>query len=464
MKEYLRLVLFMVWIAPLCTQAENGWYISTVDTTYYTGKYGTSIALDSLDIPHIAYCQYAGKGLMYASRNPDSTWTLEDVPIEGKIAGTDPSLKLDSFDYPHISFWQGSLGYIWKDNTGWHKEQPDGSWIECTSLTLDSKGEPHIVYSIGINNDSSLVAYTYHDSTGWHKTIIDSVGKLASGAVSIVIDKKDILHLAYPLLYPTRGIRHAVLDSGVWHIETIDSAGSPECDWHLSMAINSQDMPSMAYACSYRDTDSLYTYALKYAEKADSGWEIEKVENCGGLGGEICLQIDKNDNPHISYYGNHYLNYAWRCNNKWYIDTIEQIGNSGGQEITYTGLALDKNDFAHISYCDQLTNRGRIKYAKGCAVGISEKSRKEIAMNLDIYPVIEKRKVSILYSVKEKGRIELTIYNITGQKITTLVNGDRQSGNYKTHWEFNESIPNGLYFCSLREGNKILTKKFVILK
>ncbi|MCK4255676.1 hypothetical protein KAX35_02205, partial [candidate division WOR-3 bacterium] len=56
------------------------WYIMTVDTTYYNGVYGTSIALDSLDIPHIAYCRYCGPGLMYASLNPDdSTWIIESV-------------------------------------------------------------------------------------------------------------------------------------------------------------------------------------------------------------------------------------------------------------------------------------------------------------------------------------------------------------------------------------------------
>ncbi|MEA3431124.1 MAG: hypothetical protein U9R01_00365 [candidate division WOR-3 bacterium] len=63
-----KLSLFILFISMFGLPiGATDWWVTTVDTTYYNGVYGTSIALDTLDIPHIAYCRYVGGGLVYAS-------------------------------------------------------------------------------------------------------------------------------------------------------------------------------------------------------------------------------------------------------------------------------------------------------------------------------------------------------------------------------------------------------------
>jgi hypothetical protein len=60
-------------------------------------------------------------------------------------------------------------------------------------------------------------------------------------------------------------------------------------------------------------------------------------------------------------------------------------------------------------------------------------------------------------------QVELTIYNILGQRVATLVEGKLESGTYTV--QFNGSgMASGVYFYSLQAGNYSETKKFILLR
>ena len=64
-----------------------------------------------------------------------------------------------------------------------------------------------------------------------------------------------------------------------------------------------------------------------------------------------------------------------------------------------------------------------------------------------------------------EGRVRATlkVYDILGREIATLVNEEKQAGEYEV--EFNGSnLPSGIYFYQLKAGNYIETKKMVLLK
>ena len=42
---------------------------------------------------------------------------------------------------------------------------------------------------------------------------------------------------------------------------------------------------------------------------------------------------------------------------------------------------------------------------------------------------------SIRYSIAKSGRVELKIYNVAGQLVKTLVNGEQKAGTYKIEWD-----------------------------
>jgi len=69
----------------------------------------------------------------------------------------------------------------------------------------------------------------------------------------------------------------------------------------------------------------------------------------------------------------------------------------------------------------------------------------------------------IKYSITQTGMVTLTVYNILGKKVTTLVNETKEAGRYEVN--FNASnLASGLYFYNIKSGNFSAVKKMVLMK
>jgi photosystem II stability/assembly factor-like uncharacterized protein len=70
---------------------------------------------------------------------------------------------------------------------------------------------------------------------------------------------------------------------------------------------------------------------------------------------------------------------------------------------------------------------------------------------------------TIMYSIPEAGEVSLTVYNITGEEVATLVNETMQAGNYEVKWDAT-GMPAGVYVYRFRSGTFSETKKMIITK
>lgn len=72
-------------------------------------------------------------------------------------------------------------------------------------------------------------------------------------------------------------------------------------------------------------------------------------------------------------------------------------------------------------------------------------------------------KTSIKYSVQSSSFVELSLYNIMGEKVQTVYSGWRERGEYET--DFNTgTLPAGTYFYTLRDASGQISRKLTILK
>ncbi len=79
------------------------------------------------------------------------------------------------------------------------------------------------------------------------------------------------------------------------------------------------------------------------------------------------------------------------------------------------------------------------------------------------YPNPFNPSTKIDFSVPQTSNVEITIYDILGNKVKELVNGFKDEGNYTV--VFNASnLSSGIYFYRLQAGNFIETKKMILLK
>jgi len=70
---------------------------------------------------------------------------------------------------------------------------------------------------------------------------------------------------------------------------------------------------------------------------------------------------------------------------------------------------------------------------------------------------------NIEYSVPKSGYVSLKVYNLLGQEVATLFQGNQGPGNYRA--EFNgENLASGMYMYRLEAGNVSITKKFMLMK
>ena len=67
------------------------------------------------------------------------------------------------------------------------------------------------------------------------------------------------------------------------------------------------------------------------------------------------------------------------------------------------------------------------------------------------------------YALPKDCNVKLTIYNILGHKVATLVDGKEKAG-YKTAMWDASSLSSGIYFYRLKAGDFVQTRKMVLLK
>ena len=79
------------------------------------------------------------------------------------------------------------------------------------------------------------------------------------------------------------------------------------------------------------------------------------------------------------------------------------------------------------------------------------------------YPNPFNPSTSIEFELSNKMFVSLKILNVLGQTVTTLVEGQIESGRFTVYWNASQ-FPSGIYFCVLKAGNIIHAKKMILLK
>ena len=73
----------------------------------------------------------------------------------------------------------------------------------------------------------------------------------------------------------------------------------------------------------------------------------------------------------------------------------------------------------------------------------------------------------IQYSVVNTGNVSLKVYDVLGNEVATLVNEEKQPGNYEVEFQStvsNQQLASGIYFYQLRAGEFVQTKKMLLLR
>jgi hypothetical protein len=348
----------------------TAWLVEIVDRAGSVG-YHSSLALDLSDQPHVSYL---GGGLRYAHHD-GAEWQIERVDSAGY---SETSLAVDSLGRPHIAYCRppvnraeicSGLKYAWNDGLSWQVELVEGGNVGvAASLVLDSAGRPHIAYADMAEDD---LKYARYDGAGWQIETVDREGCVGTWA-TLALDSLDRPHISYydcsnsALKYAWYdGRSNRFQSAGIWQIETVDDEGL--AGLFGSLALDSKDRPHI----SYHDFSN-----LKYAHYNGAEWQIDVVDK-DQVGRYSSIDLDSQDLPHIAYclHDSDYqcveLRYAHSEGSRsgvagsWQVEVVDDVGKVGEA----ASLVLDSAGFPHISYRDLAY--GDAKYAYKVCVPIS---------------------------------------------------------------------------------------------
>ncbi|MBC8414870.1 MAG: T9SS type A sorting domain-containing protein [Candidatus Cloacimonetes bacterium] len=155
------------------------------------------------------------------------------------------------------------------------------------------------------------------------------------------------------------------------------------------------------------------------------------------------------------------------------------IGNQGSNlefEFYYGGRSENKIIREYNVYDPETsqTEKGSIKVEKGRdSYYVSFKNEPEstpvpVKLEVSNYPNPFNPVTNIAYSLPEDSQISISIYNIKGQKVKTLVTGTQPAGSYNVSWEGKDEsgkdVTSGIYFYKLKTKNNEITRKMLLLK
>jgi hypothetical protein len=158
-------------------------------------------------------------------------------------------------------------------------------------------------------------------------------------------------------------------------------------------------------------------------------------------------------------------------NPNWGIDYGGQTGKYSGVNVPKEFIAVTKSapeDDVVVYYTE-------VEYAvmicpKPTAVEEEEESSitpKDFEL-YQSYPNPFNNQTIIKYDLLKPCQVSLTIYNILGQKVKTLVNERQEAGSKIVNWggknEKGKDLASGIYFYQLKAGDLTQTKRMVLLK
>ncbi len=84
------------------------------------------------------------------------------------------------------------------------------------------------------------------------------------------------------------------------------------------------------------------------------------------------------------------------------------------------------------------------------------------------YPNPFNPETTIGYSIKNPSKVNITIYNLKGEKVRTLVNESKGNGMYNVKWNGKDdngrAVTSGVYLYRMQAGNFVSTKRMMLMK
>ena len=450
------------------------------------GASGHNSARGAAYIYHYNGSVWVEQQIVTASDGENADYFGRNVSISGNymIIGADGDDDIDD---------SSGAAYIFcYDGSNWVEQQKltasDGAHYDMFGYRVSISGNYAIVgaYMDDDNGNSSGSAYIYHfDGTSW----VEQQKLTASdGNVGDYFGKSVAISGLYAIVGADYGVNNESR-SGTAYIYFFDgtnwieqqrlspSNSSSGCVYGRHVAIDSN---IAAVGAMHDDEEGSHSGSVYFYHFDGTSW-IEKPKviaaDCAGIslfGSSISISGNNavigacGNNNGTAYSGSAYIFYYNGTN---WIEQTKLVSSDNVEDQMFGfSVSTDGNDTfvgAGFRYgCSMTTENAYIFQDE--LVSDFDKDIDQVSIRLKVYPNPFNPETNIDYSVKEETPVEITIYNMKGQKVKTLVDKSVSAGDHKVVWhgdsDSESSVSSGVYFVKMITGNHIETRKIVLMK
>ncbi|MEX2145107.1 MAG: hypothetical protein WD712_01900 [Candidatus Spechtbacterales bacterium] len=355
-------------LEPVSQQWSTPETVSTI-----TGSF-PDIDTDQNNIPHVVWYNStpSSTNIFYSKQNTDRSWiSPQDISGVLHAAGNPPELTIDITQSDsgsiHVAwsavveennqeiFYSRYNGSSWSTPLNVSNTSVNSTW---PSITLDSAGNPHIVWEeFYVSVTPTEIYYTQFNGSSWSTPQNISNSSSLSLSPIIATDNQNNLHAIWyeqPNLLRAEGLYYTKNISGNWvsPVKIFDTHGSgivhPDAP---SIVIDKNDNIHLAWTDNISGNGEIY-----YSKYANSSWQdSQNISNSAGTSWASTISVDSNDNPHIAWSDgvigtiNYNIKYTNYNGTQW--QDIQIISNVPGRSFQ-PEMAIGTDDVVHLVWFD----------------------------------------------------------------------------------------------------------------
>ena len=405
-------------------------YLPVGDGTYYLKVVNPSAVNQFFHI-------YDVWGARVKFQSPDPLYTI------GQPSSADNALAVGAFTSRDIwtasnenSYWYGST-YIVNNIAPFSSRGPRVDGVTKPNITAPGSAIISIrdrdVYTVSnqqwVDNDGTIPG---GDANYYVMQGTSMAAPLVAGAVALILQR-------YPSATPSQ-IYNAIQNNAITDAFT---GSVPNSTWGYGKldildAINDPAVPVELSSFSASNLGSAIKLNWRTeTESKNYGFEIERL--AGGKQSSI-----NNLNNEASFEK---------------IGFIEGHGNSNSpKEYTFIDKSINSGQYSYR--LKQIDTDGSFSYSKVIELDFTAPNKYELSQN---YPNPFNPATTINFNLPEAGKVKLSLYNLLGEELKTIVNEAKEAGFHTINFSANE-LQSGMYIYKLEAGSFVQTRKMMLLK
>ncbi|UZO80160.1 lytic polysaccharide monooxygenase [Aquimarina sp. ERC-38] len=179
--------------------------------------------------------------------------------------------------------------------------------------------------------------------------------------------------------------------------------------------------------------------------------------------------------PHETLYYEVYITKeGWTPNQPLTWDSIELLKRTGGRPLSSEDkidVVLPERTGKHVLYSiwqrsktpEAFYSTSDIDFGNN-TLDVDSFEKSKLGAVEQNYPNPFTSKSTIKYSLQKKSPVNITVYNILGQKVKTLINTEKGAGEHEIVFNADDKNEAGVYFYVFRTGDYSETRRMVIRK